>query len=254
MENQPITNSSDISSTNPVLANQPPIQPQTKTNLIMPIVITLLVSGVVFGLGGYFFGKQSLPTQKVVENIQTSPTAISSPTPFSSPSVAPTVSDSTSNWETYNSSEYSFKHPKGLKSDTGAAGTGFENIRFQLMGPKQIASGRTQTSLFDGYSFVVTKIGLATQKTPEQLATERRSNSKENCGPEVILSDVKPITVGKGTGVQYSVKNCMEDYTSSYISNGTNVYEITQLYVGELADQKAYEEITDQIFSSLKFL
>jgi hypothetical protein len=77
----------------------------------------------------------------------------------------------------YDNFEYSFKHPAGLKSDSGAVGTGFESIRFQLMGPKQISSGRTQTSLFDGYSFEVTKLGLATQKTPEQWATERRNNS-----------------------------------------------------------------------------
>lgn len=252
MENQPIINPSDISSTNSTPVNQSPVQ--TKTKLMIPVLVTLLVSAVLFGLGGYYLGKQSSTTQKVVENTQTSPIPTSSPTPFSSPATTPTVSDFTANWETYSNTEYSFKHPKGLKSDTGAAGTGFESIRFQLMGPKQIASGRTQTSLFDGYSFVVTKIGSASQKTPEQWATERRSNSKDNCGPEVVLSDVKPVTISKGTGVQYSVKNCIGDYMSSYISNGTNVYEVTQLYVGEPADQKTYEEITNQMFNSLKFL
>lgn len=252
MENQPITNSSDISQANPILVNPSPVSPPTKANLLMPVFLTFLVSATIFGFGGYYLGKQSPNTQKVAENIQTKPSSTSSPSP--SPTPAPADSDFDANWETYIGSEYSFKHPVGLKSDTGAAGAGFESIRFQFMGPKQVASGRTQTSLFDGYSFVVTKIGSTTQKTPEQWASERRSNSSENCGPKVVLSDVKPITISKATGVQYFVKNCIGDYTSSYISNGTYVYEVIQLYVGEQADQKAYEEITNQIFSSLKFL
>ena len=207
-----------------------------------------LVSSLIFGFGGYYLGKQSVNYNQNSSNTTAQPVSSSSPTD------TPTIFDSTANWETYTSLEYSFKHPKDLKSDTGAAGTGFESIRFQFIGSKQIASGRTQTSLFDGYSFVVTKIGSTTQKTPEQWATERRYNSKENCGPEVILSDVKQITVDKANGVQYSVKNCIGDYTSSYVSNGGSVYEVTQLYVGEQADQKEYEEITNQIFNTLKFL
>jgi hypothetical protein len=99
----------------------------------------------------------------------------------------------------------------------------------------------------------VTKIGSVTQKTPEQLASERKSNLKDDCGAEVVISEVKSITLGKSSGVQYSVKNCMGNYTNSYVSNGNNVYEITQLYTGEAIDQKGYEEITNQIFNSLKF-
>ena len=251
MENQVNPNIQNNSSVEQVPATSQVLQTQSKSNFL-PIILATFISGIVFGVGGYYFCKQASTIQKVTENIQTSP--IPSSPPVLSPTVEPIDSDSMANWETYNSSEYSFKHPAGLKSDTGAAGTGFESIRFQLIGPKQIASGRTQTSLFDGYSFIVTKMGIATQKTPEQWATERRNDSKENCGSEVILSDVEPITIGKATGVQYSVKNCIGDYTASYLLNGTNVYEITQLYVGEPVDQKAYEEITNQIFNSLKFL
>lgn len=162
--------------------------------------------------------------------------------------------DPTQGWETYRGSAYTFKHPTGLRYDTGAAGAGVESIRFQFMGQKQIASGRTQTSLFDGYSFVVTKVGLASEKTAIQRANEARNNTKENCGPEVILSEIKEIQIENSTGIQYSVKNCMGDYTITFATNGDYVYEITQLYTGDKEDRQKYEEITNQILSTFRFL
>jgi len=253
MENQSSVSTSNFQQTVQPAINEQLAPIQQKTNPL-PIAITAIMCAILFGLGGFYLGMQSSGAQKIIGNIQTPPISSPSPNSSSSPTTTPTISNPTASWETYADSEYSFKHPKGLKSDTGAAGTGFESIRFQFMGPKQTASKRTQTSLSDGYSFVVTKIGLASQKTPTQWAEERKNNSKENCGPQVILSDVRQIAVDKGSGVQYSIKNCIGDYTSSYVSYNSNVYEITQLYVGEAADQKGYEEITNQIFNTLKFL
>jgi len=235
--------------------NQPLSAPKAsaKQNYKLLIVIAclfyLLMAGGLSYLGYQNFQLQQKLNQFLLQEDVNQASLTPSPLPNSNPS----MSDATADWETYTSPDYSFKHPSYLKSDTGAAGTGFESIRFQYMGPKQIASGRTQTSLFDGYSFVVTKISSTTQKTPEQWATERRNNSKDNCGTEVVLSEIKQITVGKASGVQYSVENCMGDYTSSYLSYRGNIYEVTQLYVGEEADQGKYEEITKQIFSTLKF-
>jgi len=69
MENQPITNSSDFSSTNPALVNKPAIPPQTKTGLMMPVLLTVLVSGAIFGFGGYYLGKQSsLSNSSAIQN------------------------------------------------------------------------------------------------------------------------------------------------------------------------------------------
>lgn len=234
---------------NPV--NQPVITPEKpKTNYLM-IGGIVLVCFVLFGFGGYYLGKQSLSLQQ----IQPTPTIAPPPSVTSNPTVTPTnILNPTQGWETYRSSAYTLKHPDGLKSDTGATGAGVESIRFQFMGPKQIASGRTQTSLFDGYSFVVTKVGLATEKTAVQRANEARSNTKDNCGAEVILSEIKEIQIGNSTGIQYSVKNCMGDYTNTFVTNGGYVYEITQLYTGDKEDQQKYEEITNQIFSTFRFL
>jgi hypothetical protein len=54
MENQTVINSS----VNPTPSSQQSTPQQPKTNIIMPILLTILISGVVFGFGGYYFGSQ----------------------------------------------------------------------------------------------------------------------------------------------------------------------------------------------------
>lgn len=241
-------NGQNTSSENPQTGQNPVAQPvvarQSRIN-IFPLVVTAVTCALLFGFGGYYLAQKSGDMNQVLSN----------PTPTYSiqPTTVPTVVELTTDWDTYTSSEYLFKYPKNLKSDTGAAGTGFESIRVQFVGPKQIASGRTETSLFDGYSFIVTKTGSVTEKTSKDWATERRNNSTENCGPEVKFTEIQEIIVDGKKGFQYS-GNCMVDYTSTYVSNGNNVYEITQSYVGEEAEKVAYKEITQQIFNTLKFL
>jgi len=70
MENQPIANAPDTSPVNPVPVIRPLVQ--TKTNFIMPIMLALLSSGVVFGFGGYYLGKNSLDSNKELNEVQQS--------------------------------------------------------------------------------------------------------------------------------------------------------------------------------------
>lgn len=75
MENQPIISSSDISPTSPALINQSSLPPQPKMNLIVPILLTILLSGTVFGFGGYYFAKKTINSQPNLEDNQIQPTS-----------------------------------------------------------------------------------------------------------------------------------------------------------------------------------
>lgn len=59
MENQTTINASDISSINQALDNRPSLPSQTKTNFVLPILLTVLVSASIFGFGGYYLGQRS---------------------------------------------------------------------------------------------------------------------------------------------------------------------------------------------------
>lgn len=212
------------------------------------IFLTFLITAVFFGGAGYFWGKVSVGVNPFQSFTKNGITLTPAPTPTEEP-----LTDSTKDWETYTGKEYEFKYPAGLKSDTGAAGANFESIRVQYMGEKQTASGRTQTELFDGYAFIITKIDSAPEKTPLEWAEIKRASTKETC-LDATFSDINETAIEKGTGVQYKVTNCFADYTLSLIEYNGIVYEITQVYVGEPADQAKYEHTTDLIFNSIKFI
>ncbi|MEO8581293.1 MAG: PsbP-related protein [Patescibacteria group bacterium] len=109
MENPQITNP-DVS-INPTPTIQSPASSQTKSRLIVPVLLTVLVCAIIFGLGGYYLGTQSLNSnntylkdEKPIESVATQ----TSPTP---------TTNSNLNVLTYSDEEYqfSFQYPKDWK-------------------------------------------------------------------------------------------------------------------------------------------
>jgi hypothetical protein len=112
MENQPNTNNSENTFT-PV--SQSPNLSQTKTGLLLPIWLVPMVIAIVFGYGGYYYGKQSSvvkfedrqPTAKVspqpthVEQITTEPLVTTIVKPSSTPKPSKKLTYSLpANWKT----------------------------------------------------------------------------------------------------------------------------------------------------------
>lgn len=116
MENQPIITPSDISSSTSVQANQSsiPLPSQTKTNLMMPVLITLLMSAILFGFGGYYLGKKSITTPVEYQISNTQPTAAIQASPTVIPTVQSPQNNETADWRAYSSTVLSFKYPQSL--------------------------------------------------------------------------------------------------------------------------------------------
>ena len=86
MENQPISNQKDFQqlNNNPIEQN---ISPKKQASLLFPVLITLLISAIVFGFGGYYYGSSvnqvsNLETESI--SITDSRSNIPSPSPKSS--------------------------------------------------------------------------------------------------------------------------------------------------------------------------
>lgn len=78
MENQTPPNPQDSQQLNNS-SIEPNLAPKQKNSLLWPVLITFLISGVIFGLGGYFLGSQSLNNKQAVVEQKNSP--VSTPTP-----------------------------------------------------------------------------------------------------------------------------------------------------------------------------
>jgi hypothetical protein len=68
--------------------------PDRRANLLLPVLITLFISAIVFGLGGYYFGKASrTENQALIQEKNDQGQNLPSPTPNSSPPTSEIQSD-----------------------------------------------------------------------------------------------------------------------------------------------------------------
>jgi hypothetical protein len=117
-----------------------------------------------------------------------------------------------------------------------------------------VASGRTQTELADGYAFIVTKVGSASEKGADARAAEAQAQTRGFCSFEGSkVSEVGVVTVDGQEGSQYSVEGCYADHTVTHVTVEDRVYRITQLYTGDGDDVMEYRRVTEVILSTLEF-
>lgn len=104
------------------MENQPTVQPsapiQTKTNLVVPILLTVLVCAIVFGFGGYSIGRQSVIEQQLTNGGQKNTSGVmptASPTPALTTPTSTTV-NALGNMKAYtnNTLGFSFQYPSDL--------------------------------------------------------------------------------------------------------------------------------------------
>ena len=111
------------------------------------------------------------------------------------------------------------------------------------------------TELFDGYAVRIGLIKGERGITFEELAKNERENAQTNCNDQKgQISQIIEVEVDKHPGYQYSSQGCYLDYTDTIVSFKNQVYRITQSYVGEEKDQQTYKTITNEIYSTLKFI
>lgn len=197
-------------------------------------IIILFVSLVIAGITGWFYF-QPLNNKQENNQIQSTP----------SPTFDPTES-----WKTLSNFNHTLKYPREAKAETRES----ESV-ISFIGRKQIDSGRTQTELFDGYSFRIGEIINDSKLALEQLSKNERENAQNNClereGGQI--SPLESISIDGQVGYQYSAEGCYIDYTETIVSFESKIYRISQSYVGDVEDQKKYKEITNKILSTLRF-
>lgn len=112
MENQPIANPSENTPVDSIPISQPTAPTQFNTNLLVPILSSILLSGIVFGFGGYYLGVK----QNSVANNEQKPLETVTSTPqtqniAASPTTIPSI---TAQSKTYDGKFLSFNYPTSL--------------------------------------------------------------------------------------------------------------------------------------------
>ncbi len=199
---QPIQSSSPAQSTHSAPLNHTDSpKPQTRSGLSTAwINLFVFVLGIIGGIlltityPAIMNKSQSSPSQ----NLLTTPTKTPTPTPYPIPTLAiiDTATDSaiTADWNDYTNKNYVFKFPKGsiLHIYTGQPAYGIESASIQFMGPTQVASGRVETELGDGYTFRVVLINSNTSNISQQYVEDAIIREKESCPDDNPF--ISPIT------------------------------------------------------------
>lgn len=194
MENQQNPRPSETISANPSVSSDPT---QEKSHVFLPMLLALVVFGVVFGIGGYYLGKQFVATEKQFNSGSEQNNLLSaSPSPFvTAPNPVPALSPA---WKTYAVYDvFSVQYPEDAE---------IRDIGNGVVITKYGATQKSQTELYDGISLTITFSMYEANETPTEhttikdVAQGELELSKKNAD---IIEDLKPVTVGSLSGYTY---------------------------------------------------
>ena len=189
---------------------------------------------IALGLGYLKFHTQDVPPSPM-------------PSPFL-PSPTPLASV-----QTLTTAYFSLEYPSDATASPVTEGPDNQTWAFSYMGETQRASGRTQTELFDGYALTITR--FQTSSSDDAIQTQAQADMQgisDACG-ESHLTTLAPTLIA-GHEAQNFTGGCLGEATYYYFLDSENLYRLTVMIVGpETSTTTTYQEIVDQIISSLKF-
>jgi len=226
----------------------PPPAPYKPTLLLIFLIIFVVIA--VASVGYLAWQNQQL-TRLLAGKNQTNTAYIDGIIPTPNQKVIPTKADETAAWKIYTdtTNKFSLKYPEGVKitkQSTGPSNT----IKFTLIGPTQMASGRTETELTDGYQVTIITSPLVQAYDLTAAAEKgRRGTLNVDYGPACKVSPVTSGTIDGIATAEYMTTNCLGNArVIEAIANGL-AYEITGGYSAE----GDYANKIDQILSTFKF-
>lgn len=251
MENQINTGKQNTQQVGQNPVSQPVATPEKpKINYLMVGGVALACS-LIFGFGGYYFGKQSLNSQTAVNDGQSQvlPTTTSQtndPIPTINPSSTP---DPTANWKTYTNENYSYqlKYPSGWKTIPSII-KGSKTETVGLHGAE--LQGKTiylHSNYVQNPAMPFLQIETSTNETQESYDTRKqsRSNSKET-----LVNGYPAITAKQKSSPEPGTSFDREGYVYFwfiYNNQLNNIYDIT------CSEDLPNENLCNQILSTFKF-
>ena len=214
----------------------------------------LIITLVSLLLSVFFIYQNWRLNQKLDALIRSQPTP--TPSVANSPLAETPTIDPTANWKTYTDSQnqYSVKYPPEVTMGDYREGM-YSGIHLLLIGPTQTASGRIQTSLFDGVSIktlVITNVSISLRDYAEQRrVAESQSAPKDD--PQPTVSKLTEVLIGGKSGHHYAVDDQGRVAQVNLVSLNGNILQIVTRSAGSPKFERQYINLIDQILSTFKF-
>ncbi len=110
-----------------------------------------------------------------------------------------------------------------------------------------------EKELSDGY---IVKISVFEEidLDPQDLAGRKREKFKLECPKQSEISQIYSINLDNVETSSFEVKNCNQDYIVHFAKFEDFVYEIMQIYKGDIGFRQQYKSYTDEIIDSIKWI
>lgn len=222
----------------------------------LPLIIgILLILGLVGGVGFYFLSNgtsdpEPLPVEEPVEPEPVEPNA--------PPDEEQLLNDSigAANVINYRNDQYefAFNYPKNstlTENNVFSDDPASYNVAFG--GERQETDIIFEQDLVDGYLFKVVVSENLIIDDLFQIANEKRKRYTVGCNTRTVISNISNITFLDTDATTFSVTGCTQDYVETFVKRGDLVFEIIQVYVGDIGFRQAYRSITEEIKASFEF-
>lgn len=127
-------------------------------------------------------------------------------------------------------------------------------FKFRYLGDKQIVENPEDAEINDGYSFSVLVHKDLTEKDSKQIAQNKRRNYLFNCGDLSTVTDVKKTYIDGLEAYTFEVLDCVVNYEETFITFGDFVYELLQVYKGDLGYKQAYKSEVEELQTTFKII
>jgi hypothetical protein len=170
------------------------------------------------------------------------------PSPSPVASVTPVVTNLKTLDTPYFSLEYSVDATMSSNTNPDSMEWGIS-----MMGEDQKKSGRTQTELFDGYGYTITRFEVVEPEgsAKTQAATDRQG-TLDACPESSELTPIKSSNFAGHDSLTFT-GGCLGIATHNYFVDQDALYRISYMNVGRPELQKQYQVAIDQMTASLKF-
>lgn len=115
------------------------------------------------------------------------------------------------------------------------------------------AENVTEFNITKGYIIRVNALKISARSIDE-LILVKRENYMANCPPTAQITDVASAQINGFATKQFAIENCNSNLIVSYLSLNDYIYEIIQIYKGDIGFEQVYKLDTIKITDTMNFI
>jgi hypothetical protein len=144
--------------------------------------------------------------------------------------------------------EFSISYPQQADFTTSTSQNGdIETFQIAVAGPAQIDKIFNETNLMEGYIVKIIVHKNITNLDLELFSREKRNSFVVKCPATAKVSEITNTKVNFADARRFEVDECLVNYIETFVIRDNLVFEIMQVYKGDVGYKQIYKGQTEEI-------